>query len=212
MKRVLVYGFRPFHQLPSNPSEEVIQRLQAEPWATLRPEFTVLDVTPEAVDRVFDGVQRRQSEYLAVLGLGVRSGSTALRIERFAHNLFIPRELSTGVETGPARPIVPNSPAAYQTVLDLEILVEALSKEGIPAFTSNDPDDFICNYAYYKSLAALSYGSRNYSAPALFVHLPITHTMAARLNPKMPSMALETLLAGVRAILSHIGSLFPAAQ
>jgi len=193
--RLLVTGFEPFGGETINPSWEVAQRLpnllDAEVHAALLP------VHAQRVRAALDeAIARARPDLL--LSLGQAGRRFEVTPERIAINLVAYRD-----EAGEPReePIEPDGPAAYFTTLDLKRMVAAMREAGVPAQISNSAGAYICNEVAY--LAQHRNARTLRPIPAGFIHLPYLPQQVVN-KPGVPSMALETMLAGVAAALRAI--------
>ena len=86
-------------------------------------------------------------------------------------------------------------------------MLEALIREGIPAYLSNTAGTYLCNQTLYATLHAISTEKRR--ALAGFMHVPLSPAMVAASGLDQPSMdpgigvrAVETAL---RVIAERLG-------
>jgi pyroglutamyl-peptidase len=190
--RVLVTGFDPFGGEPVNPAQEAILRLPATLGAhtiVCRPLPTVFH---RSLDVLGDTVRTVRPDIL--LCVGQAGGRTELSIERVAINVDDARIADNGGASPIDQPVVPGGPAAYFTNLPLKAMVRALGEAGIPAKVSNTAGTFVCNHVFYGAMHLVAT-----EFPALragFIHIPFLPEQIAR-NPGQPSMAVETVVAGL---------------
>lgn len=153
--RLLVTGFKPWADHESNPSE-----LAASLAARFGFSAEVFPVSYEVVGQAFEG-----ENFDRILLFGLASSRSEITLERFAYNETKPELLD--VEGKPPRDgfVIPGGEAQIESKLDLEGLCTLLRHEWIPSHISTDPGRYLCNYAYYRALAATK-------GQALFVHLP----------------------------------------
>jgi len=94
--------------------------------------------------------------------------------------------------------VVEDAPDAYFSTLPVKAMLERLRRLGIPAALSQTAGAYVCNQAFF-ALAHLV-ATRHRAMRAGFVHVPWLPEQAAR-HQGQASMALETMIAGVRAAI-----------
>jgi pyroglutamyl-peptidase len=193
---VLVTGFEPFDGASVNPSQLLVEALEASPPPGVELVTAVLPVAYARAGDVLRGAVRA-AEPDVVICFGQADGRPAVSIERFAHNLDAAEPVDNdGVSS--AAEIDPNGPVAYRSTLPVEELVEALRAAGIPAAESRDAGGFLCNHVFYVLMRALE--EEHPDAAGGFVHVPLLPEQA--LAKQAPSMPLETLVRAGRVILA----------
>jgi pyroglutamyl-peptidase len=195
---ILLTGFEPFGGERMNPSQEIVRVLDGEVVAGHRIAGVVLPV-------VFEGTPGRLGALMAqhrpaiALGLGQAGGRNALSLERVAINLVdarIPDNQGAQPFDGP---VIAGAPPACFSTLPVKAMAEAIVAGGVPAEISLSAGSFVCNQVFYV-LAHLA-AARSDGTRAGFMHLPWLPAQAARF-PGQASMALATMLEGVRAALA----------
>jgi pyroglutamyl-peptidase len=195
---VLLTGFEPFDGEAVNPSAQIVAQLDGD---TITGHRVVTRILPVR----FTGTRTRLARALAdcrptmAIALGQAGGRAGMSLERVAINLIDAR---IGDDTGSApidRPVVADAPAAYFASLPLKAMRESLHAAGIPAELSYTAGSYVCNQAFYLLLHLVA-GSA-LPTRAGFVHVPLLPEQAAR-HPGQPSMALATMVAGVRAAIA----------
>jgi pyroglutamyl-peptidase len=98
-------------------------------------------------------------------------------------------------------PVVPGGPAAYFATLPIKAMVRRMRAAGVPAHVSQTAGTFMCNHVFYAAchLAATAYPAMR----AGFIHVPALPEQAAR-NPGQPSMALDTIVGGLRVAVETV--------
>jgi pyroglutamyl-peptidase len=135
-----------------------------------------------------------------VLMLGVAPGRPALTIERVAVNV-LDFEIPDNDGARPdGAPIVEGGPDAYLSTLPARSVVAAWREAGVPGCVSETAGTYLCNQALYTALHATA----GRDVPVGFVHLPSLPEEAARADAPGPSMAVATVVAGVRAALAAV--------
>jgi len=190
--RILVTGFDPFGGEPVNPALEAIRRLPATLGAHTIERRPLPTLFHRSLEVLGDAVRTIRPDIL--LCIGQAGGRSALSIERVAINVDDARIADNGGAAPIDQPIVPGGPAAYFTNLPLKAMVQGLSEAGIPAKLSNTAGTFVCNHVFYGAMHLVAT-----EFPALragFIHIPFLPEQVAR-NPGQPSMAVETVVAGL---------------
>ncbi|MDB5361017.1 MAG: pcp [Rhodospirillales bacterium] len=199
--RILVTGFDPFGGEPVNPAQEAILRLPAVLGPHMIERRPLPTLFHRSLEALGDAVRTLRPDVL--LCIGQAGGRTELTIERVAINVDDARIADNAGTTPIDRPIVPGGPAAYFTNLPLKAMVRALIDAGIPAKVSNTAGTFVCNHVFYGAMHLVAT-----EFPALragFIHIPFLPEQVAR-NPGQPSMAVETVVAGLlKAIEVAVG-------
>ena len=78
-------------------------------------------------------------------------------------------------------------------------ILAALTAEGVPAYVSNTAGTFLCNQTLYATLHEIA--TRELTARAGFIHLPLLPAMVAATGTDQPSMDLALMLRGVETAL-----------
>jgi len=201
--RVLVTGFEPFGDSPVNPSQLVVQRLEATPPPGADFTFRILPVVyNEASDLLRDELDRIRPELLISIGQG---GGAGLHIERTAVNVNDVRPgRSDNAGNSPADEIAsPESPDGHFATIPVRALATHLRENGFPAQVSNSAGTFLCNHVMF---AGLDFAVANgFPRQAGFIHTPLLPEQAAALEGDLrPSMSLDLLEQGIRAALAWL--------
>lgn len=203
MPTILLTGFAPFGGSESNPSQQIAEALQKESFGGVQ----VVSLTlPVVMSKDWKKLQSAIDAHqpVAVLSLGLASGTTCLDVERFAVNLQIPES------DDPARPLAPNLPqspiidggaAALFSTLDPEQVAAAIrTGAGTPARAHGYAGSYACNHILYRALHYAEAQGLSYKAG--FIHLPLSSEQAIAENTlHLPSLPLSLMTAGVRAAL-----------
>ena len=192
---VLLTGFEPFDGEAINPSEEVVRRLDGESVSGHRIVGAVLPVAFAATLPLLEDLIERHRPVLAI-ALGQAGGRSEISIERVAINLVDARiPDADGLQPVDAA-VIEGAPFACPTRLPAKAIALHLRSLGIPAALSLSAGSYVCNQVFFalvQVLAALVPHARGG-----FVHLPwLPAQVVAR--PGQPSMALATMVDGVRA-------------
>ncbi len=198
MAKLLITGFEPFGGFAVNPSQEVVKRLSSngKPVGTVT---TILPVDAARVPSIITDLLLDLQPDLCLM-LGQADGYAALSVERVAINLCdfcIPD--NAGIQRID-EPIVPNGPAAYFSTAPVRAVVDAIRAAGIPANLSLSAGAYLCNMVYYVALHVCA--THRLLTQCLFIHLPSLPVQSSADPRSGPTMALETMSAGVHAALN----------
>ncbi|MFO7168627.1 MAG: pyroglutamyl-peptidase I [Chloroflexota bacterium] len=199
---VLLTGFEPFGGDQVNPSLEVVRRIGSEGVDGLRISTLVLPVDARRVPEMLAEALRRLRPD-ACLMLGLAGGVAALQIERVAVNLCDFRIPDNGGSQLIDEPVVAGGPAAYFATVPVRAMQEAARGAGVPAELSLSAGAFLCNMAMYAALHVCA--TESLATRCGFVHLPALPEQVLGDTRARPTMALETICAGVRAMLRVLG-------
>lgn len=193
MKKTIVYGFGPYAKIARNPAQEVIETLQQEAKTTRTTKFELLRVDAQYIQRRLRELLHEES-IRRVVGFGVWPGITAIRLEKYALNTI---RTSEGLRWPTAPAIMPEGPASYSTRADLRLIENRLRGQGIPAYSSHDPDTYACNLSYYLA--------HHHTSPSntevLFVHLPLTTAGTIDFDCRLASLPREMLVRAAETIV-----------
>ena len=175
----LITGFSTFGAVTKNPTEETARRLEEDGAGAC-----VLEVSTSAVDRFVEnelgpllrGARERGKATVTLLHLGVAEGSTEYRLERAAYNEASFRIPDMRGECPQQQKIVEGQPDVLASTAPVERVLRALDDarvDGQPLMViSDDPGRFVCNYLYFRVLAACA--AAGIEARVLFLHVPPT--------------------------------------
>jgi len=197
-----VSGFGPFHGVPVNHTQSLVELLpSALSSAPLPPLARLASTCVLAVDAAATTAAMRDwppapapGARRLLLLLGVHKTSTEFCVERCAFNEAAFRcPDQAGYQAPPGTRVCESRPtgACLRTRLDVEGLAARIRSRGCPARVSDDAGRFLCNYAYY--LALRSGEEREAWTDALFLHCP---------PPE--AIGLERQLSAVVALLSDL--------
>ena len=199
MTKVLLTGFGDWAGSKANPADAVAKALDGVTIAGAAVSSCIApSVFSEMIPSVTAEIDRLRPD--VVISMGEFGGRALLTVERLAQNYIDARRYGIGDEAGaqPQEPIVPDGPVAYYATLPIRAMVRAMRAAGIPADISDTAGTFGCNLLMYGVLHHISVN--HLSIRAGWVHLPsIPATAALEQNLGMPSMSLETQVAGLRA-------------
>lgn len=193
---LLLTGFAPFGGEELNPSWEAVRRLDGERLGDLPVVAAQLPTAFGAALRVLDELLDRHRPTL-VVAVGQAGGRAELSLERIAINVDDARIPDNAGRQPIDEPVVPGGPAAYFSTLPIKAMVHALRAAGFPAAVSQTAGTFVCNHVFY----GLQHRLQGTGVRGGFIHIPYLPAQAAN-QPGAPSMALETLVAGLRLALT----------
>jgi pyroglutamyl-peptidase len=203
-RSVLLTGFEPFDREPINPSWEAARALDA--WQcgdALVHARQMPCVFGAAIETLAGAIADVQPDL--VICVGQAGGRSEISIERVAINVDDGRIADNAGRQPIDETVVAGAPAAYFSTLPIKAIVRDLVAAGIPASVSNTAGTFVCNHIFYGLMHQLATRSpqREGTAPARggFIHIPYLPQQAARF-PGQPSMALETLVQGLRIAIA----------
>lgn len=197
MTTILLTGFEPFDGEVDNPSQRIVEALDGTHVGGYRIVGALLPVAFEATLPLLERLLERHRPAL-VLALGQAGGRCELSLERVAVNLVDARIPDNAGCQPVDVPVVADAPAAYFSTLPLKAIRAHLQASGVPAALSLSAGMYVCNQVFFALAHLLA--TRYPGARSGFVHVPWLPEQAAR-RPGQPSMALETMVAGVRAVL-----------
>ena len=197
--KILLTGFEPFEQEAINPSWEAVRALDG--WRLeggvvhARRISCVFGSALRELDAAIDELQPQ-----LVLAIGQAGGRSELTPERVAINVDDGRICDNAGCQPIDVPVVAGAPAAYFSSLPIKAMVRDLRAAGIPAAVSNTAGTFVCNHLFF----GLMHRIATRPVPGMrggFIHIPYLPEQVARL-PGQPSMALETVIAGLRIAIA----------
>ena len=194
MPTILLTGFEPFGGFKTNPSQQIVARLDGETIAGARVVGLTLPVAfGRDTERAFAAIADHHPAL--VLSLGLNAGATCLDVERFAVNL----KAEAGTEG--QGPIIADGFAALHATLDAERVARAIREQaGVPAQAHSYPGSYLCNHILYQTLHYAQQWDLRYQAG--FIHLPLSCEQAiAEGKWHLPSLPLDRMAHGVHAAL-----------
>jgi pyroglutamyl-peptidase len=195
--KILLTGFEPFGGEDINPSQEIVRALDGAAIDGHRIVGAILPVSFAATVPMLEDLFAQHRPVL-VVALGQAGGRSELSLERVAVNLIDARIADNDGLQPIDTPVIDGADRAYFTSLPVKAIATQLHALGIPAVASLSAGSFVCNQVFF-ALAHLI-ATRTPHARGGFVHVPWLPQQAAH-HPGQPSMALQTMIDGVRAIL-----------
>ncbi|ADI26779.1 pyroglutamyl-peptidase I [Geobacillus sp. C56-T3] len=194
MKKVLVTGFDPFGGETVNPSLEAVK--QAAGWKNDRYIVEVREIPTvfgQSLEILHDAMKQVDPDI--VICVGQAGGRADISVERVAVNINDARIPDNEGHQPIDEPVVPGGPVGYWSTLPVKAIVHELRRHGIPASVSYTAGTFVCNHVFYGLMHYIAQVKMPIRAG--FIHIPYLSEQAAR-HPGQPSMALETIVKGLR--------------
>jgi pyroglutamyl-peptidase len=193
-KTVLLTGFEPFNGAAINPAWEAVRLLDGWSGDGFRVEVRELPcVFGRAAKALCAFVDEVRPDI--AIAVGQAGGRPEISVERIAINVDDARILDNAGQQPVDVPIVEDGPAAYFTNLPIKAMVAAMREQGLKAGVSQTAGTFVCNHVFY----ALMHHVRGQSVKAGFIHVPFLPEQAEAYPEPTPSMALDEIVAGLRA-------------
>jgi pyrrolidone-carboxylate peptidase len=188
--KVLVTGFGPFKDFDINPSALLVEGLEMDR-VIIRKE--IFDVSRADIEGRYSTILNEfQPDFILNIGLNASSGG--LNLETFAINSLKDKAAFSTIK----------KEWGYQSKIDTSELADILCKDGIPAIRSDYAGSYYCNFIYFLSLE----WCKNNGGAALFLHIPFTKDLASEISLRKkviyPSLPKETMLKGIKKIITHL--------
>lgn len=194
---ILLTGFEPFGGETINPSGEIVRALDGMGIAGHRVVGAVLPVAFAATLPMLEDLLALHRPSL-VLALGQAGGRGEISLERVAINLIDARIADNdGLQPIDAA-VVDGAPGAYFTTLPIKAIAQQLREIGIPTTPSLSAGSFVCNQVFFGLAHLLA--TRYPQTRGGFVHVPWLPQQATQ-HAGQPSMALQTMIDGIRAAI-----------
>ena len=195
---VLLTGFEPFDGERINPSGEIVRALDGEIVRGHRIVTAILPVAFASTRPALETLLETHRPAIAI-ATGQAGGRSELAIERIAANLIDARIPDADGEQPIDVRAIDDAPDAYFSTLPVKAMLERLRELGIPAALSQTAGAYVCNQTFF--VLAHLVATRYRTTRAGFVHVPWLPEQAAR-HLGQPSMALETMIEGVREAIA----------
>jgi pyroglutamyl-peptidase len=194
---VLVTGFEPFDDAPSNPSGDVALRIAESGHAGVEVVALVLPVSFARATPLL-GAAINEVRPDIVISLGLANGRLGITPERVAINLADARIADNDGAQPRDAEIEPGGPAARFTTLPVKAIAHALEAAGITSSVSLSAGSYVGNQLFYGLMGTA--GTRP-GMRAGFVHVPSTPELG---GPN--TMTLDEIERGVRLAITQIVS------
>lgn len=197
--KILVTGFDPFGGEKINPALEAVKRIS--------PKISGADVISLEIPTVFfrslERIEKAIDEYQpdVCLSIGQAGGRFELTIERVGINVDDARIPDNAGNQSIDTAIFKEGPVAYFSNLPIKAMVENIKSRGIPASVSNTAGTFVCNHVLYgvRHLCTVKYPHIRSG----FIHIPYLPEQVLD-KRGVPSMSLDTIIAGIEAAIEAI--------
>jgi pyroglutamyl-peptidase len=153
MSRILIAGFGPFPQAPDNPAAQTVRQLSEERWSPpgAQAAYAILPTTwVGAVSTALEAAQGAD----AILLIGVAVGAAGFRVETRGRNVAGMGKADAEGQTWPSGMIDPDGPAERLAPAPIQAMRDAIADAGQPVILSDDAGDYLCNFTFYRTLAA----------------------------------------------------------
>lgn len=204
--RILVTGFEPFNGRDMNPSQLILEQLEAPEGVTLIKEL--LPVEFKATTEILKK-QIKEHRTDVVISLGQAGNRPEISVERVAVNLDNCRSSNgqkiiadNAGDTPVDEPIVADGPQAYFSNLPVWEMVEAIQKAGVDVAVSYTAGTYVCNHVMYTVLheVAINYPDTK----AGFIHVPFLPEQ----NPVTGyTMELSDMVKGIQECLKVVSAI-----
>ena len=172
--KILVTAFEPFNGRDINPSQLILEQLEAPEGVTL-----IKELLPVEFKATTEILKKRLKEHRpdVVISLGQAGNRPEISVERVAINLDNCRSSNgqkviadNAGDTPVDEPIVADGPQAYFSNLPVWEMVEAIQKVGVDVALSYTAGTYVCNHVMYTVLheVAINYPDME----AGFIHVP----------------------------------------
>jgi pyroglutamyl-peptidase len=195
---ILVFGFEPFLEFDENPTQLLVERLDARTFKGERVTGVVLPVHFERAERsIMRAIDRVKPELAIAFGLA--TGRQKITPEKIAVNYRSAERVDKAGRKMAGSPIDASRPDGLFTNLPVEELVASLNRHGIPASLSLSAGSYVCNTAMFVIVREAR--SRGFAGG--FVHVPCHSEWVARKKKQMPSLPLETIQRGAEHCIAY---------
>lgn len=203
MMKILVTAFEPFNGREINPSQLILEQLEAPEGVTLIKEL--LPVEFKATTKILRSLLEEHEPDI-VLSLGQAGNRPEISVERVAINLNNvcsangKKDLPDNAGDMPVdKPIVGDGPAAYFSTLPVWEIVNVMQEADVKAAVSYTAGTYVCNHVMYTVLheAATKYPEMK----AGFIHVPFLPEQ----NPTTGYvMELDEMVRGIQVTIEKL--------
>lgn len=203
--RILVTGFEPFNGRDMNPSQLILEQLEAPEGVTLIKEL--LPVEFKATTEILKK-QIKEHRPDVVISLGQAGNRPEISVERVAINLDNCRSSNGKKELADNagdvlvdQPIVEGAPDAYFSNLPVWEIVKEMQNAGVDAAVSYSAGTYVCNHVMYTVLHEIT---TNYpDTKAGFIHVPF---LPEQNSVTGYTMELSDMVKGIQTCLKAVSS------
>lgn len=201
--KILVTAFEPFNGRDINPSQLILEQLEAPEGITLIKEL--LPVEFNATTKIIKNLLKEHQPDV-VLSLGQAGNRPEISVERVAINLDNCRSSNgqkvTADNAGDVlvdEPIVVDGPEAYFTNLPVWEMVQVMQEAGVKAAVSYTAGTYVCNHVMYTVLHEVA--TKYPEMQAGFIHVPFLPEQ----NPATGyTMELIDMIKGIQVVINTI--------
>ena len=209
--KLLLTAFTPFDGEELNPALEAVKLVKDKIENVEIVKLEVPTVFGKSIQLVFDAIEREKPDF--VLSIGQAGGRAEICPERVAINIDDARIPDNEGNQPIDEPIFPDGENAYFSTLPVKAMVEAIRKEGIPAFLSNSAGTYVCNHLMYGVLYYLDktdrlmknselypWSENRLAVKAGFIHVPYIPEQTKN-KKEIPSLELSEIVRGLEAAI-----------
>lgn len=206
MSTILLTGYEPFGEYETNPSAAIAQSFDG----VVTGDTTIVGRTlpvvfDDALPRARSLIEEHQPS--AILSTGLMPEREVLTMERVGINVRDYDNVPDNADQTPVdEPVRPDGPVAYFATVPIKELVAAAREAGTPARVSNTAGTHLCNNILYATRHHIV--SNELDILSGFVHVPYSHSQAARQRETVPSMSINAMESGVAAMLRTLNANF----
>lgn len=198
---LLVTGFEPFGGSTLNPSQVIVQAIQAG-GITLGKAVLHAALLPVDTQRIAGEINAlwQRIDPDVVIHVGESARADRLTLERVALNLLDFETPDNAGELRVDQPIDPSGPPARFSTLPMRVLRDRLKREAVDSALSLSAGAYLCNQALYLSLA---HAERRVGRQVGFVHVPSLPDQVQAGERPGPAMPRESLIEQFQKLMSH---------
>lgn len=165
--RLLICGFSAFPEATRNPAQASVEALAAQGWSPEGAKADYLTVPVAwrgSAEAILDRLAAAPADSVLVVGVAVSAAS--FHVERLGRNCAAVERADDLGELWASAQICEEGPEELRSVAPTRSMVAAITREGLAAELSDDAGDYLCNFTYYRLMAAQA-------APTVaFLHVP----------------------------------------
>ena len=199
--KILVTGFDPFGGESINPAIESVKLLPDTIEGAEIIKLEIPTVCYKSLDVIAQAVEKYNPD--VVVSVGQAGSRPDLTVERVGINITDCRIKDNDGNQLVDEPIYADGPAAYFSTLPIKAMVEEIKKVNIPAAVSDSAGTFVCNHVMYGVSYLLDHKYAGQGKKSGFIHIPFLPEQVLD-KRGMPSMSLETIVAGLTRALAAI--------
>ncbi len=194
---VLLTGFEAFGGEASNPSLEIVRRLDGERIAGHRVAGAILPVAFAEAPAVLEAAIDAHAPSL-VVALGQAGGRDGITLERVAVNLVDARIADNLGDQPVDVEVVVGGPPAYFTTLPVKAMLARLQALGITSSLSLTAGSYVCNQVAYALAHRLARDGGDVRGG--FIHVPWSSEQAI-CHPGQPCLPIDAMVVAIRAAI-----------